>query len=517
MIKKIISLFLLSIILIFSGCITVSENDKINSIKEELIIGISYEICGFYPWTTSYDVDTMSLNSNIFNSLIELNNDIRLTPSLATYWSNIDNLTWRFYLREGVKFHNGYDFTAEDVKYTIDSIRNDSSNDFMTLLISIKDVVIINNYTIDIITKYPNPILLNNLADIYIFSKSYQEETKEKWPIGTGAYKLKEHVESEYISLERFDDYWKEKPDIKNVIFKFFNNNENKIKNLIDKKIDLCCISPDYYNDLKNISYLKIKTISTPTVFYLGFDLRENNSNGFSGERNPLSDLRVRKAMYHTININTIIYDELNGFADPASQFVSPYIFGYNPKIKRLNYDIDYGKELMKDAGYEKGFNITLDCWDSNETKKLCNNIANQLSDININVTVNPLSISEYFSMLPSRNSSFYIIGWLAATLDGGEIFDFLIRTVDDENGIGTFNLGYYSNKQIDEIGIQISYTMDPWERQQLLHLGFKIAMDEVAIIPLYSPQTNYAYFDFLDWNPRPDLHLKVEEINFQM
>ena len=140
MIKKIISLFLLSIILIFSGCITVSENDKINSIKEELIIGISYEICGFYPWSTSYDVDTMSLNSNIFNSLIELNNDIRLTPSLATYWSNIDNLTWRFYLREGVKFHNGYDFTAEDVKYTIDSIRNDSSNDFMTLLISIKDV-----------------------------------------------------------------------------------------------------------------------------------------------------------------------------------------------------------------------------------------------------------------------------------------------------------------------------------------------------------------------------------------
>ena len=88
-----------------------------------------------------------------------------------------------------------------------------------------------------------------------------------------------------------------------------------------------------------------------------------------------------------------------------------------------------------------------------------------------------------------------------------------MIRTVDDENGIGAFNIGYYSNNQIDEIGSQISYTMDPWERQQLLHLGFKIAMDEVAIIPLYSPQTNYAFFDFLDWDPRPDLHLKVEEI----
>ncbi len=507
MITKFISIFSISIFLIISGCISVSEIKNQENIIDEITIGISIDVCGFHPWMESYDVDTMSINSNIFNSLVEFDNDVSLIPSLANYWSNLDDLTWRFYLREGVKFHNGYNFTARDVKYTIDLIMNDSSNDLITLLISIEKVKVIDDYTVDIITKYPNPILLNNLVDIYIASEKYQKETKEKWPIGTGAYKLNKHVKNEYILFERFDDYWGEKPEIKSVIFKIISDSECKKNALIDGEINVCCINPNYYDEVINITGLKLKTISTPTVFYLGYDFREYDSNGFGKDKNPISYVKVRKAIYYAINIYKIINEELNGFADPASQFVSPYIFGYNPKIKRLTYDIDQAKQLMKEAGYENGFNITLDCWDSNNTIKLCKNIANQLAEININVSVNPLSIDQYYSKIPMRNSSFYIIGWMAATLDSGEIFDFLIRTIDEENGIGLYNYGYYSNPEIDEIGSQIASIMDPWERQQLIQLGFKIAMDDIAIIPLYSPQINYGYSDFLNWNPRPDLH----------
>lgn len=504
---------LISILVIFSGCLSLSETRLSNDVNNEITIGICVDVCGFHPWMESYDVDTMSINSNIFNSLVEFDNDLRLIPSLAKYWINLDNLTWRFFLREGVKFHNGYNFTSEDVKYTIYSIMNDSSNDLMTLLISIKEVNVIDDYTIDIITKYPNPILLNNLVDIYIISKKYHEETKEKWPIGTGPYKLDKHVNNELIIMERFDDYWGNLPDVKNVTFKIIRDDESRKNALLEGSIDISSISPNCYNDVENISNLKIKTISTPTVFYLGFDMREYNSTGFGEEKNPLSDLRVRKAMYYAIDINNIISEELNGFADPASQFVSPFIFGYNPNIKRLPYDIDKAKQLMNESGYSDGFNITFDCWDSNETIKLCNNIAEQLAIININVNVNPLSIDKYYYEITSRNSSFFIIGWMAATLDSGEIFDFLLRTIDDEKGIGTFNYGYYSNPDIDEIGNQISSIMDPWERQQLIQLGFKIAMDDVVIIPMYSPQVNYGYSDFIDWNPRPDMHYKIEEI----
>ena len=159
---KIFTIFIISISIIFSGCISLSETELTNDIKNKITIGICIDVCGFHPWMESYDVDTMSINSNIFNSLVEFDNDLRLVPSLAKYWSNPDNLTWRFYLRENVKFHNGYNFTAEDVKYTIYSIMNDSSNDLMTLLLSIKEVNIIDDYTIDIITKYPNPIFLTS-------------------------------------------------------------------------------------------------------------------------------------------------------------------------------------------------------------------------------------------------------------------------------------------------------------------------------------------------------------------
>lgn len=511
--KEIIIIYSLSIFLFLSGCITVSEFDKNKEIRDNITVGISFDVCGFHPWMESYDVDTMSINSNIFNSLVEFNDDLRLFPSLANYWNNINDVTWRFYLKENVKFHNGYNLTAEDIKYTIDSIMNDSSNDLMTLLISVEEVKIIDDYTVDIITKYPNPILLNNLVDIYIVSKQYQEETKEKWPIGTGSYKLSEHVEGEYIYLERFDDFWGEKPDIKNVLFKIISDGDCKKNALINGTIDISCVDPNYYDEIANISNLKLTTISTPTVFYLGYDLREYNSSGFGEQKNPLSDVRVRKAIYHSINVQDIINNELNGFADPASQFVSPYIFGYNPKIKRLNYDIEYALQLMAEAGYNQGFNLTLDCWKNNNTIKLCENIARQLSDININLTVNPLSIQDYYSKIPMRNSSLYIIGWMAATLDSGEIFDFLIRSVDDKNGIGVYNYGYYSNAEVDEIGKQISSIMEPSERQRLIQLGFKIAMDDVAIIPLYSPQVNYGFSDFIDWNPRPDMHYKVEEM----
>jgi len=512
--KQITAILIISLVLFNSGCITLSEKDKIADYKENVIIGISFDVCGFHPWMESYDVDTMSINSNIFNSLVEFNDDLRLFPSLANYWLNINDVTWRFFLREDVKFHNGYNFTAKDVKYTIESIMNDSSNDLFTLLISIKKVTIIDNYTVDIITKYPNPILLNNLVDIYIVSMKYQQETDQKWPIGTGAYKLDEHVEGKYIKLKRFDDYWGEKSDIKEVLFQIITDIEYKKDALIDGIIDISCVDPNYYDEIIEIPDLILKTISTPTVFYLGFDLREYNSSGFGEEKNPISDVRVRKAIYSSIDINSLINEELNGFADPASQFVSPYIFGYNPKIKRLPYDLEYAKKLMKESGFEKGFNITFDCWNSTNTIKLCENIANQLSKININVKVNPLEIEQYYSKIPNRNSSFFIIGWMAATLDSGEIFDFLIRTYDKENGIGMYNYGYYSNQEVDEIGKQVSSSMEPSERQRLIQQGFKIAMDEVAIIPLYSPQINYAYSNFINWNPRPDMHLKIEEIN---
>lgn len=511
--KEVGILFLIGVLVIHSGCISkTAENDG----QKEYVIGYSSDTLGFYPWIEAYDVDTMSINSNMFNSLVELDDSMRLTPGLARTWSNPDDFTWRFTLRDGVTFHNGYPLTAEDVKYTIDSIIEDEDNDLRGLLTAVSEVNIVDNLTVDIVTKEQYPILLNNLLDVFIVSKKYQEETDTHWPIGTGAYKLVDYVEGTSISFELNDLYWKGPPDIRRFMFKIIEDSEEKKNALLDGTIDLSSFKSDYYEEVKNSNGLVIKTITSPTIFYICYDFREYGSVGYGDQKNPFSDVLVRKAVYHAIDIESIIEDELNGFGTAATQFVSPMIYGYNPDIERLDYDANLSQQLLTDAGYEEGFSVIFDCTDDNGSMEICTILADQLSAVGINATLNPLGPDEFYDKILTRNSQFYILGWLAATADGGEIFDYLLRSVDDENGIGTYNLGYYSNALVDEIGENVSKLMDLEERLELMQEGFSIAMDEVAWVPLYSLDGNYAYIEELDWTPRADLNIKVEEITIE-
>ncbi|UCD13283.1 MAG: hypothetical protein JSW60_06920 [Thermoplasmatales archaeon] len=510
------------IILVISsivGCI--NQGDKENDIspaRNSLIIGVTCPIFGFFPWMESYDVTTMMINMNIFNSLVEFDQIFRTKPKLATSWNNPNNITWRFYLRENVKFHNGYNFTSEDVKYTFDLIKDNESHVLRDLLVSVKEVKIISDYIVDIITEKPCPVLLNKLVDIPIASKRYVEETTEKQPIGTGAYKLVEYVPYEYVKLERNDEYWEES-EVKNVTFRIIEDDEEMKNSTIAGEIDIASsIVPRYYDEISNCSGVRVGCCNHPTVVFLSFDFRENDSVAFKGEKNPLSDVRVRKAIYHAINITDIIDNVLNGsnFAEPASQFVSPMIFGYNPDIERLPYSIEIAKELMEEAGYEEGFELVLDCAeDAENLKRVCQLLQTQLSDI-IDVKLNFLPIEDYYMKIMSRNSSSYTIGWLAATGDGGEIFDYMIRTVDQETGVGTYNLGYYSNPGVDRIGENVSHILNPEDRLDLMQEGFRIAMDDVAWIPLYVPKCVYAIAEDIAWEPGPGGRIVVEDIEFK-
>jgi peptide/nickel transport system substrate-binding protein len=501
-----------------SGCINNKSNEN-ETIRESLVIGIIDNIYGFQPWLLSYDTNTMNINMNIFNSLVEFDNIFRTKPKLATSWNNPDNLTWRFYLRDNVKFHNGYTFTAEDVKFTIENIKANQTHVLRDLLLTIKEVNIIDNYTIDIKTDEPCPVLLNKLIDVPIVSKKYVEETKERWPIGTGAYKLVEYVEDEYIKLESFDDYWDQPVEVKEVTFKIIRDHVEMKYAVVSGEIDIAShILPIYYNDLLNASGITVCRYTQPTVMYLGFDFRENNSAGFKGQKNPLSDVKVRKAIYQSINVSYIIDNVLNGseFAETASQFVSPLIFGYNPNIQRLPYDPEASKELMRQAGYEDGFELRLDCIKGiYSQEKICEIVKNQLSDI-IDIDINYMEIEEHFMRMHERNSSFYLTGWLTGSGDGGEVFDYLLRTVNQDIGIGTYNSGCYSNPQVDSIGENISRILDPEDRLILMQEGFRIAMDDIACIPIYIPKCIVAIADYVAWAPRHDSMIRVEEIGFK-
>ena len=500
-----------------TGCINQIDDSNENNQNIIINIGLTDKIFGFYPFINNYDISTMEVNFNIYDGLVDFDENFRITPRLAESWNNPTQNSWRFNLRENVKFHNGNIFTAEDVKYSIEYIKKNSSNVLKDLISSISEVIVLGNYTIDIITDGANPILLNKLVDIPIISKQYFESSENSWPIGTGAYKLIEYIENRTIFLEKFQSYWGENLEIERAIFHIIENDEERKNKLISGEINIAeNILPIYIDEISNNKNTSFKTISSTAVVYLSFDFRKTNSSGFKNEVNPLSDIRVRKAIYHGLNTKSIIKNVKNGYAEPASQFLSPLIFGYNPNIEIIEYDQNESIKLLKEAGYENGFNITLDCaFDWYDDLIICEEITRQLSPI-INVSLNPLSVEEYYNKILNRNSSFYIIGWIPTTGDGGEIFDYILHSVDEQKAFGTYNLGYYSNQLIDNISDKIKISMDPESRLNYMQRGFKIAMDDIACIPLFINVLNYGLTKDIEWTPRSDMDIRLENIKFK-
>ena len=500
--KEILAIGIILCLLFISltGCITEDKDDF------DLNIALGDDIFnGFYPWMSFINYQTLSINSNIFNSLVEFDEAFQIIPALAESWVNPNNITWRFNLRRDVRFHNGNNFSAEDVKYSIELIKGERNNTLYNFLSMVKEVIIVDDFTVDIVTIEPYPLLLHKLVYIFMISKQYHEQISDSNPIGTGPYRFSDYLKDNYLVLERFEGHWKKKPDFKNVTFKFFDHYEDKLNTFLEGNADMIdIIDPCDYDNLSQKTGIKILPFTFNTVTYLSFNFVENN---------PFSDVRVRKAIYHAINIDEIIKNATDGYAEPASQFVSQYIFGYNSEIKRLSYDLEKAWQYMKDAGYEDGFEIILDCREGEVRENASRIIADQLSLINITVEVNILPRSDFFSKISNRNSSFYFVGWAFDSGDAGEIFDNILRSVDIENGFGFSNFGNYSNPVIDSIAKDIFYNMDTMERLRLIKEGFAIAMEDVACVPLYILKGFSVIIDEISWSVRADGLIKIENI----
>jgi len=520
----VVSLLVLSVFLL-TGCsqgnpanVKEANKEKNGFERDILLVGVKSDTLGFHPFMENYEIITLCINSNIFNSLVEFDENFKITPALAESWENPDQLTWRFHLRKGVKFHSGEEMTAEDVKYTVDFIKNDTKSVLRDLLTSVKEVSVVDKYTVDIKTFEPLPILLNKLTDIYIVSKKQLESAGvgEKYiPVGTGPYQFVEHVNDDHVTLKSFDDYWEKKPLIKNVIFKVIKDDLERGNALLAGQIDFATDVPISIisDDILNNKEVKLVTFSVPSITYLSFDFRANNTFDPSFGKNPFSDVRVRKAVYQAIDSDSLINDIVHGYAEQATQFLVPYIFGYDPSIKRFPYDLSAAKELMREAGYEKGFKTVLDCPRYTNNEQACNEVARMLAGINIDVKVNLLPWDEGVMKIAGRNTSFFILSWITVSGDGGEIFDYIIRSVDESKSVGSYNPGYYSNPSVDSLAKESIYTMDFNKRLKLMQEAFRIANDDVAWVPLYSEKSVYLLKSDIEWTPRSDYKIRVSDI----
>ncbi len=505
--KKTLFISLIVLLVVSSGCITPTNND--NNSKKELLIWAVLAPESIYPLNVTHD-NFWTIIPNVFNGLVDFNKDFRIIPSLAVSWNNPDNLTWRFSLRPGVKFHNGDNFTAEDVKFSLENV----TTSFDAI---IKEILILDNYTIEFKTYEPIPNLLSHLAHTaIIYCKNTAEQPDGPRLIGTGPYRLADYEIDNYTKLERFDGYWGGKPEIKTVIFKVMEDTEERLNALRSGAIDIAEYNIDDSIDQimqeKNITVVKFPPLS---IYFIGFDMRENGSYGYPNSRNPTADVRVRKAIYQAIDIDPLIRGPFKGFAQPESQLVTSYIFGYNPEIKRLPYNLSSSRKLLAEAGYEQGFSVTLDCITEGfpYNAENCYLISQQLSKVGISVMMNNLSMDEFNKKIVSeRNTSMYLVGYGMISVDGGWFYDLFIRSIGDSGG--TYNSGHYSNPEVDRLGDAASQEMNPEKRLQLLQQGFSIALvDDVMVVPLFSQELFMLTAKNIEVEPRADLRSVVKDI----
>ncbi len=458
----------------------------------------------------------LSVMANLFEGLLQRKApEGNLSPALAERYEHPDLVTWKFYLRKGVKFHNGNPFTAEDVKFTFERLSNPEVSEFINTGKSIASIDIIDDYTVVIKTKDPIPWFANNLHQLYIMDKESTEARDPGVvglkPIGTGPYKLAEWVKGSYVRFEANEDYWEGAPPIKKVELRPITESSTRFAALASGQVQVVSGVPVelYENVMKNKDLEVIKRPARRAIF-----LALGNKPG-----TPIADIRVRKAMYMAINEDEIIEKIMRGHASPAGQIVDPATIGHNPALERLRYNPEMAKKLLKEAGYEKGFDITLASPNDRyiQDEQIAEAVVKYLAKVGIRAKLDVKPKSIFFPEVTGQKHDFYLIGWFDGAFDMGRTYSKLIHTRDEERGFGAWNGTGFSDKTIDTMLEGTSGIVDQAKRKELLQDLNKVAMaDKIAWIPLHYQVDIYAIQKGkgIKFTPRPDRWIVYKEIS---
>jgi peptide/nickel transport system substrate-binding protein len=461
---------------------------------------------------------------SFYEPLLRWNREMKLEAALATEWKQTDPTTWRFTLRQGVKFHDGTPFTADDVVFSYDRATHPGSN-VASPLATVKEVKKIDDHTVDFITDGPDPILPNNLPTIAIMSKKWCEEhntaraadlTKNEESFatrnenGTGPFILVDRQPDVKTTLKKNPDWWgaKEWPiDFDDTVFNRIENASTRVSALLSGELDFVYTVPPQDTDrIEKTAGMKIwKTPELRTIF-LGMDqsrdeLLESNIKG----KNPFKDKRVRQAFYQAIDEEAIAAKVMRGYAHPTGLMIGPGVNGYDPALdKRFPVDIAGAKKLLADAGYPDGFEVGFDCPNDRyvNDEAICQAVVAMLAKIGVKANLLAQTRAKYFGKIlgPGYNTSFYLLGWTPGTQDALDAIKALAQT--RQGKIGTFNCEGYSNPKLDELAGQIQVELNQDKRNSLIAQALTLIKDDYAYIPLHQQIVVWASRDNVDVVP---------------
>jgi peptide/nickel transport system substrate-binding protein len=494
----------------------------------ELVIGLGADVTSIDPHNNNAAPNN-SIAEQIFNKLIENDAKQNQKPGLAESWRTIDDLTWEFKLRRGVKFHDGSDFTAADVAYSIErpGIIN-TPGGFTIFTRSIVEKIIVDPYTIRLKTLTPYPNMPTDMSGLIIVSaKAARGATNAdfdsgKATIGTGPWKFVRYAKGDRIELVRNDNYWGPKPVWDKVTFRLITSDPSRIAALLSGDVQMIeVIPPADYANLKNNKDIAIFTTVSNRMIHLHLDSNRDKSPfitdkaGKPLEKNPFKDARVRKAFSKAINRNAIVERTMDGLAIPAGQLMPEGFFGVSPNLKAEPFDPEGARKLLAEAGYPDGFGLTLHGPNNRyvNDEQIVQAVAQMLTRVGIATRVETLPFAVYVSRANKVEFSAALLGWGVSTGEGTYPLRSLIATYNQAKGLGTWNWGRYSNPPMDALLEQALATVDNPKRDKLLQQATEVMINDTGLIPLHYQVNTWAARKGLAYTPRTDERTYAHEV----
>lgn len=444
----------------------------------------------------------------VFDPLIRWTKDMAFEPRLALKWERIDPLTMRFSLRKGVKFHSGNEFTAKDVAWTLARLKK--SQDYKALFDLFETPVIVDDYTIDIKTSKPYPLLLNMAT--YIFpmdSKFYtgmdEESGQPKDAIikigpsfalnhesGTGKYMVTYREHGVRMEMTAFPEYWdKNSGNIEKLVLTPIKEDATRVAALLSGDVDFIMpVPPQDYDRIDREPSVNLITMPGSRIISLQLNQKR---------RPEFANVKVRQAIVYATNNVGIAKKIMKGRATAAGQQAPEGYAGYVAELTP-RYDLDKAKQLMKEAGYEKGFTCTMIAPNNRyvNDEKISQAFAAMLAKINIRVDLKTMPKAQYWDQFDAQVADIQMVGWHPDTEDSSNYTEYLLMCPDKATGIGQYNSGNYCNKDVDEIIYAAMSETNPAKRAAMLQKVERTLYNEAAFVPLH--------WEHLSWAASPKL-----------
>ena len=488
---------------------------------KSLKIGLTSDAVNLDP-QAGEELSSNILFYHIYDPLVRRKADLSFGPGLAESWELTDPTTWVFKLRKGVKFHNGTEFKASDVVFTLDRLKKSL---MANLGANISAFRAIDDYTVEIKTPRPYAVLPNDLAAVLILSEKYAKEVgNEKVdlkPIGTGPYKLVEWIKEDHITLEANKDYFAGAPKIDSVTFRPITNGATRTAALLTGEVDV--IQDLNVRDVSRVkSDERYKVLTQPSLLNVVISIDNRpKSPTISLDKNPMTDRRVREAMIRAIDTGAINKIIMNGLSTPSDQYVPASHTGHvdgESFRKMYPFDLKKASELMAEAGYADGFTVTLDATNNRyvNDQQIAQALASMLGKIKIDLKLNLMPKSNFFGYIrvPSNQSSLIMSGWDVPSGDGGSMYSVMFYSRGKKEGYGQVNRGSYSNPEVDALIDKADGTSKLEERDAHLQAATKILMRDIPMIPIHYEQDLYAAKKNVELTPRADKFLWAYEID---